>query len=150
MIAKLALLACLFLFGCGPHAAAEPGGQGSLALGASRAGLEGITPAPEEAGPFEWFRLERNGATVLLGYHGDMLGRVRLTPARPLSWDEAKAWARLFHPGFDEARVIRDDPTAWVAFDEVRVNELPFEIGLTFERQGEQVVAIRGEMNWLD
>ena len=157
---KLTALAALLLLGCAafgespqPRAEGDAAalGRGSLAFGSAPEAIEarlGRPVATEMREGFEWRTHRAGGREVALGYYNEMLGQVRVTG--PMDWPEARTWATTFSPGFDESKVLKDDPRAWAYFEAITVQGLPFEAGLTFRREGETVTAIEGEMNWLD
>lgn len=160
MLLPMTLLATLLLLGCGqgseppaqrPAEVASALARGALAFGISPASVEAVLGPPvasEDRAGFDWRTYRHAGRMVGVGFYNDMLGRVRVEG--PMAWDEARGWAEALLPGFDPARLLKDDAGAWHYFETIDVRRLPFEAGLTFRREGESVVAIEGEMNWLD
>jgi hypothetical protein len=100
-------------------------------------------------GGFQWRRYIHGRTTVELAFYRDKLGIADVHPAAPIAWPEAKAWVCALAPGFDATK-LHKDAASWTYFENVGIENVPFEIELTLKRQGDRTTALHGEMHWLD
>lgn len=133
--------------------ATAPPPLGSLAFGnppALEARTLGQPKATDDEGETVWRDYQIPHATVRIGYDHDRATNILVMPETPLTWPQASGWAHAFVPGFDRARLVREDPTRWVAFSTLVIRGGLFESQLRFDRQGDRVTQLSGEVHWMD
>lgn len=145
-----------------PAAAASPGGSlpvtrpaaGALPFGATVAAVEKVLGAARDSHEVQGVTLRTYAcasADLQLGFYRDMLSGVVLVPKAPWEWSEAEAWTKVFLPTFQAQKVLRGDAAEWSYFEEIRVRQLPFEAGFSYDRdEAGAITRIEGRINWLD
>jgi hypothetical protein len=132
---------------------ARPPAAGSLLFGSPLKEVEKVLGPHTETDildPFLWHAFPMGQGQLRIGFYKDRASAFKLIPATPLTWAQARAWALAFALGFERGRQDHTDPHQWHSFSNVVLRGRPFEVQLDFDRNGDKVTGMGGEIHWMD